>query len=298
MANRILDISFQPQLQDPAEVEVWVSVIPEHMTPTTEVRGRLVGPRCHYAATVEIAYPLRPFVRPPAGLSGLARRVVIPEASLWEPQCPFLYQGLIELWEEGRPCDQIQVQLGLRTLTLGQAGLRLNGRPFVVQGVVRSELSEEEAHRLRQAGINTLLVSLVNTTEELWDAGDRLGFFILCQGTNETTQGQAIRVCERPSRLGWMLAEEFRSAGPEAVSGPSLLLGEVEQVAGIEMRNPGEILLPLKIHFIHCVEDLYPGQRLITKSAILLSRGSLNEIRERPFRSSAGILGWIVDPCK
>src|SRR4051812_27257434 len=97
--NQIRVITVFPQLHDPAEPEVWITVTPAFQTPTTDVRGRLMGPRCHYASTVEVAYPLRPFARPPEGLPALARRVVIPEASLWEPQCPFLYQGPVELWE-------------------------------------------------------------------------------------------------------------------------------------------------------------------------------------------------------
>src|SRR5438105_3893021 len=102
MANRIRDFHLRDQLDDPAEAEVWVGVIPEQITPATEVRGRLMGPRCHYASTVEVAYPLRLFVRRPEGLPGLAMRVVIPEASLWEPESPFLYLGPIELWEDGK----------------------------------------------------------------------------------------------------------------------------------------------------------------------------------------------------
>src|SRR5437868_42099 len=128
VANRIRRVEIRERLLDPTEPEVWVMVHPERMTPTTEVVGRLMGPRCRFADTVEVAYPLRPFARVPEGLTGLPRRAVIPEASLWEPESPFLYQGPVELWEEGRPSDCLQLSLGLRTITLGPRGLRLNGR--------------------------------------------------------------------------------------------------------------------------------------------------------------------------
>src|SRR5205807_8453434 len=98
MSNQIREVFLHDQLQDTAEAAIWIQVLSEHRTPTTEVRGRFVGPHCLYASTVEVAYPLRTFGRPPPGLSVLARRVTIPEPCLWDPQSPFLYQGMIELW--------------------------------------------------------------------------------------------------------------------------------------------------------------------------------------------------------
>ncbi len=57
MDNRIRQIEVRDRSLIPAEAEVWITVTPEHHTPTTEVRGRLMGPRCPYASTVEVAYP-------------------------------------------------------------------------------------------------------------------------------------------------------------------------------------------------------------------------------------------------
>src|SRR5262249_10296749 len=98
MSNRIQEIIVHNHSLDPAEAEVRVTVVPEEADPRCEVRGRLMGPRCAYASTVEVAYPLRPLARGAAETSGLTMRAVIPEASLWEPACPFLYQGPVELW--------------------------------------------------------------------------------------------------------------------------------------------------------------------------------------------------------
>src|SRR5262245_11376218 len=97
--NRIYRLEVRDRLIDPNSPEVWISVTPERASPTTELRGRLMGPRCLYASTVEVAYPLRPFHDMPDGLEGLARRVIIPEASFWDPISPFLYQGPLELWD-------------------------------------------------------------------------------------------------------------------------------------------------------------------------------------------------------
>ena len=91
------------------------------VTPTTEVRGRLVGPRCPGVTTIEVAYPLRPFPCQPGGVPPLSRRVVIPEPSLWEPQHPFVYRVVVELWEGGQRCDQRQFDYGLRMADGGRA---------------------------------------------------------------------------------------------------------------------------------------------------------------------------------
>jgi hypothetical protein len=109
VSNRILSVELCTRRADAADAEVWVSATAEHATPTTEVRGRLVGPKCSGVTTIEVAYPLRPFARPPAELPAPAARVVIPEPNLWEPACPFVYDIVIELWQDGERCDVRQV---------------------------------------------------------------------------------------------------------------------------------------------------------------------------------------------
>src|SRR5262249_36609476 len=124
--NRIRQIEVRDRSLVPAEAEVWITVTPECQTTTTELRGRLMGPRCPYAGTVEVAYPLRALPPDRAVESpGLTKRVVIPEACLWELESPFLYQGPIELWQDGQRCDQVTISHGLRSLHLDERGLRI-----------------------------------------------------------------------------------------------------------------------------------------------------------------------------
>ena len=61
MPNRIRQLRLLDRSLTPNEAEVWVFVEAESMSATTEVRGRLMGPSCPYASTVDVAYPLRPF---------------------------------------------------------------------------------------------------------------------------------------------------------------------------------------------------------------------------------------------
>src|SRR5579885_2237859 len=179
MANCIRELMLHDRSRDPAEAEIWVSVVPEQITPSTEVRGRLMGPRCVYSSTVEVAYPLKPFARPLEGWPGIVRRVVIPEASLWDPQSPFLYEGPIELWEEGELCERVQVRHGLRGISLGPRGLRVNAQVVEVRGLATSTCAAAEARQLNDAGFNTVLTGIGRETEELLDVADRFGFLVL-----------------------------------------------------------------------------------------------------------------------
>ena len=114
MSNKLRQVNVRVRGLSAAEAELWLLVEAERVTPTTEVRGRLVGPRCPGVTTIEVAYPLRPFPRPPEGLSPLSRRAVIPEPSLWEPGQPYVYRAVVELWEGGQECDRAEFDYGLR----------------------------------------------------------------------------------------------------------------------------------------------------------------------------------------
>ena len=124
MTNRIQSIRVETHSLDPAQAELRLTVFPDRVAPTTEVRGRLMGPRCPYSSTVEIAYPVRPLHRPSPEPQQIAVRVVIPEPSLWDPVSPFLYEGPVELWEDGERTDLVRLTHGLRRLSLARAASR------------------------------------------------------------------------------------------------------------------------------------------------------------------------------
>src|SRR5262249_48858073 len=110
--NHIRSIEVHDHVVTPAEADIWLTVTPDRMTPTTEARGRFVGPHCASRSTVEVAYPLRRRTAPDHSTS-FAMRVVIPDPSLWTPEHPLEYHGQIELWQDGQRCDVRQVTLRL-----------------------------------------------------------------------------------------------------------------------------------------------------------------------------------------
>jgi hypothetical protein len=291
----------------PAEAEVRVSVVAEHVTPTTDVRGRLMGPRCPFAATVEVAYPLRPL--PAGGGNNLTRRVVIPEASLWEPESPFLYEGPVELWQDGQRCDRVTVRHGLRALSLGQRGLRVNGRPLTLRGRQVTPASDEHALALRREGCNLLITAVEEGATDCWERADRLGFFVLGR---VATLGESIRkhlavLSRHPSCFGWLIGEadlsvlnellaDAGAVGPASRAGPTApvagtvgaarLAAPTGGLVGVELNALPTTPLPEGVHFIVCPPD----------QAVIFSEIGLPlfvRAAEASGQPTPGLFGWV-----
>jgi hypothetical protein len=246
--TRIRVIHVRQQLRDLSEPELWISVEPEQQADGLEVHGRIVGPRCLYATTVEVAYPLRPFPRLPEGLPALSRRVVIPEASFWDPQSPFLYEGPVELWQGGTRCDEATVRVGLKVTTLSQRGFRLNGRLLDVKGCVASP-TLEEATTLRHEGCNILIAPVRDGNRDLWDHADRIGLLLLGRLPAGPVPVSLLHErMQQPSCLGWLAAvEQIEALSAARVSGfrGVWLEAKPEQLpGGVEFVLAAESLLP------------------------------------------------------
>lgn len=223
MTNRITHIEIRNRSLTPAEADVTITVHAEHVTPTTEVRGRLMGPTCPYSTTVEVAYPLRPA----PGAAPLTMRVVIPEPSLWEPVSPFLYHGPVELWQDGQRCDRVEVRHGLCSALLTPHGVRWSGKPLATRGRRVRGLTDDNAMSLRRDGFNLLLAPL--DEPQTWDIADRLGFLVV--GELSRLDDEALHCTEQlaahPSCLGWLVE-------PAVVAGtPSLACLGVRETAGV-----------------------------------------------------------------
>jgi hypothetical protein len=279
MTNRICQIQLRDRVLNPAEAEIWVSVVADRVTPGTELRGRLTGPRCPYATTVEVAYPLRPLARPVDGLAGLTSRVVIPEPSWWDPVSPFLYDGSIELWQDGQRSDVVPVRHGLRSHNIAGQRLRFNGRPLTLYATEEVPCSEEEATRLRNAGLNTLLVPVREDTRGVWDLADRLGFLVLGR---LPFGGEPMESAEgHPSCLGWLLDTDTVSGWAPDRAGPCV---------GIELHH-APATFPEGVHFVLCNDTLLP--LLATIALPKLVRTEAADARLKELLTAPGVLGIV-----
>ncbi len=78
----------------------------------TELRGRLMGPRCPGVSTIEIAYAVKAIATESTNV--LMARVIIPEPNLWTEKKPFTYWGPVEVWHDGAMMHSQKVEVGLR----------------------------------------------------------------------------------------------------------------------------------------------------------------------------------------
>jgi hypothetical protein len=299
MTNRIQLVRVTTVRLNPAEARLRIAVSPKYLTEKTEIRGRLTGPHCLYATTVEVAYPLRPEGRTEdaQGSPSIVANVIIPEPSWWEPETPFLYQGPVELWEGGQLCDQLDLSHGLLSLRLGPRGLRLNGRPFIIRGVAGSRLSEADARRWRHHGFNTLLVPLTVDTVRWWDEVDRWGFLMIGSIADPMHAGPAaLEVVEHPSFLGWLLSEQaLHQKLPR--DWPRALIGENrESRLGCELDSPPAAGLPDEVRFVVCRKDRRSALAAMPLPKIIRVDQRPAEVEEKELLDSPDVLGWISDP--
>jgi hypothetical protein len=223
----------------PAEAELRFLVTFGGSADDLQVRGRLMGPRCPYAATVEVAYPLRELERErgQAGSTNILLRTVIPEPSMWDPESPFLYAGPLGIWRGNELLEQQLQQIGFIGWGLGTRGLRVNGKYLDLQATHIKELNPELCAQLRAQHFNCIVVEVSEAAASTWDMADRFGFFVLGRITQGDAWPVARRLEGRPSSLGWILTHRsLAGLKPKAFEGTSYtgsapLIGlEVERI--------------------------------------------------------------------
>jgi hypothetical protein len=293
MTNSIKSIDIWNHRLDAALAEVTVSVTPEHVHSMTQVRGKLVGPQCPYASTVEVAYAFRETSREYAstGIPRITCRALIPEPSLWDPVSPFLYKGQVQLWENGKQCDVVRIIHCLRELSLGQSGLRLNGAALLLKGKsLIGPVSESEAISQHQQDINTLVVDASNSTPDLWDMVDRLGFVILTRISNEQELKIALgreRVRNRSFCLGWLISPQAVERAIALIAARTLPNALSTPLLGLELTQAPSGPIPEGFTFVAYEEGLAPSLAGIELPTLLLASDA--NARQR----LAAKLGWI-----
>jgi hypothetical protein len=290
MANKIRRVRFIDRVLNPAEAEAVVLVEPEHETCDLEIRGRLVGPRCAYATTVEIAYPLRPTAQPSGSSAVLTKRVVVPEPNLWAQDTPFVYRGLIELWDKGCLQDQVSLSYGFRALQIGPRGLSINGSPVTVHCAEGIPPEETTLISLRQGGYNCLLVG-AEADEVVWDWADRQGFLVL--GRLSQTSAEPDRILSlggHPSAAGWLI--DSKDIRDHASSSPPQVLEEIRKrtVLGLETEEPSACV-PTGFDFMVWPEPF--ATSAVHRAVPFLIRQSANFGIEDQTAAPPGFLGWV-----
>jgi hypothetical protein len=209
MPNRITALDVHTTRFDPLEAEVTATVLVDSPEACLRIRGQLCGPRSPYAETLEIAYPFKPL---PMEEGLLKVRAIIPEANFWSPRTPLLYEAVIELLTGDQVIDSRRALHGLRHVVLNRKGLALNGQRVRLNARMAATLSDHDAQQWRKAGINTLIAPVALNSADLWNAAERLGFFVLGEldGADDELLWYAEEVLSRRvSVLGWVLPQRL-----------------------------------------------------------------------------------------
>jgi len=163
-------IRLQTLTLDPVRAEIALDLSAWPLESGDEIRGKLVGPQCRYASTIEIPYPIRKKPGTPS------YHVLIPEPSLWTPQTPFVYSGKIEWLRDGATRGQAPLLHALLTLKNTPAGWRLNGKPFEPRLTDVGDPDENALERLRDQGFNVIRSRKADAA--LTERAVRMGFLL------------------------------------------------------------------------------------------------------------------------
>ena len=202
MSARIDDVTIKPVRLTPTDAELAVEVT-YSSEQRCELHGRLMGPTCAYSTTVEVAYPIRKSRVSEVDARKLMGRVDVPEPSWWDPDSPFLYVAVVELWADGDKIDATRFSCGLRTAKMTPHGVWWNGRSFDLQTPSTPSGAEAEWAHARSEGFNAVTAAAA-AAAAAWEYGDRVGLLIV---TDQAVRADTIR---HPSALGWISDGELR----------------------------------------------------------------------------------------
>ena len=116
--------------------------------------------------------------------------LTVPDAPLWSAASPALCTLSLSLMADGQVADVYTCRLGLREVTFGRDGMRVNGQPEVLRGVclhqdfapvgvaVTPEQWRERLALLKEMGCNAIRAAHHVYAEEFMDLCDEMGFYV------------------------------------------------------------------------------------------------------------------------
>jgi beta-glucuronidase len=170
----------------------------------------------------------------------------VPCAELWAPESPNLYELTVELVHGGSVRDRYTLPVGIRTVSVEDDLLLLNGEPISLRGFGRHEdfpvtgrglapaVVVKDYALMRWVGANSFRTSHYPYSEEAMELADRLGFLVIDETQavglffGEEGLERRLTLCRRytrelisrdknrPSVILWSLANEPHSKRPAA----------------------------------------------------------------------------------
>jgi beta-glucuronidase len=172
----------------------------------------------------------------------------VPNAALWSPTSPHLYDLTVELTRQGTVYDRYMLPIGIREIKVEGDALLLNGHPIYLQGFGRHEdfpvtgrgyvpaVIIKDYALMKWVGANSFRTTHYPYSEQMMDLADRLGFLVIDEtpavGLFFAEDGLdcRLKLCRQyiselvardknhPSVIMWSLANEPHSSVPAAKS--------------------------------------------------------------------------------
>jgi beta-glucuronidase len=172
--------------------------------------------------------------------------LVVPDAALWSPASPHLYNLTIELTDDGSIFDRYALSIGIRSIVVDGDALLLNGQPVILKGFGRHEdfpvtgrglvpaVIVKDYALMKWVGANSFRTTHYPYSDQMMDLADRLGFLVIDETPavglffdqnglerrlalcRQYTQEMIARDKNRPSVIMWSLANEPHSRHPAA----------------------------------------------------------------------------------
>jgi beta-glucuronidase len=169
----------------------------------------------------------------------------VPDAALWSPDSPNLYELAVEL-ANGDVFDRYSLPIGIRTVAVDGDALLLNGEPITLTGFGRHEdfpvtgrglvpaVIVKDYALMKWVGANSFRTTHYPYSEQMMDLADRLCFLVIDETPavglffqedglerrltlcRQYTQEMIARDKNHPSVIMWSLANEPHSLRPAA----------------------------------------------------------------------------------
>jgi hypothetical protein len=120
--------------------------------------------------------------------------VALPEAQLWSPEHPTLYDAVITLREGRRERDRVTERFGMRQVQTRGNVLLLNGKPLYLRGYgddnievlhgfppASHDVYVERLKRAKSFGFNAMRFHSMTPPEGLFRAADEVGMFVMAE---------------------------------------------------------------------------------------------------------------------
>lgn len=124
--------------------------------------------------------------------------VTVPDASLWSPDSPYMYNLVCHAFKDGKMTDAITVPFGIRTIAFdADKGFFLNGENMKLKGVcvhhdagalgaaVPPAVWERRIKKFKEAGCNALRTAHNPPSATLLDLCDRMGLLVMDEAFDE-----------------------------------------------------------------------------------------------------------------